>query len=58
MYGLPDSAILGTAKRLKGSKRSRRRPAQELGMLEVLQELLHAGYVLHRRYKATHRKKK
>jgi hypothetical protein len=58
MYGLPDSAILGTAKRLKGARRSRRRSKQELGGLEVLQEVLHAGYVLYRRYKATHRKKK
>jgi hypothetical protein len=55
MYGLPDSAILGTAKRLKGR---RHRYTESVSGLEVLQELLHAGYVLYRRYKATHRKKK
>lgn len=59
MYGLPDSAILGTAKRIAHaghSKHSRRR-SQQMGGLEVLQELLHAGYVLYLRYRKTHPKK-
>jgi len=31
MYGLPDSAIIGTAKRLKGRKGGRRQKTTEVG---------------------------
>lgn len=60
MYGLPDSAILGTAKRVAhaGHHKHSRRRSEPLTGLEVLQEVLHALYVLRLRYKATHPKKK